>query len=144
MQKASTTDSLPVVVDGWSGSGKGAFLANFAAFYEHRHPEARVLLHFVGATSASQDIRELLLRVFTTLQQWYRLATDTWPYVLAGGRSAAYHHVRDSVHHVLHVRVGLASEVCVASLSVVHGDVCAHVVPRVGGAVIRMPGLRHA
>lgn len=56
-------DGPPLVVLGESGSGKSALLANWSIRYRAAHPEEMLLLHFIGATSASADWAAMLRRI---------------------------------------------------------------------------------
>lgn len=58
----------PLLVVGASGVGKTAFMARAAADVEAAHPEAAVVLRFVGATGRSADLRTLLQDLLTELR----------------------------------------------------------------------------
>lgn len=53
----------PVVVEGESGSGKSALLANWIQQYKSRFPHHPLFAHFTGCNSASTQIRNLLMRL---------------------------------------------------------------------------------
>jgi len=55
-------DDLPLVITGESGSGKSALLAHWTDRYIDSHPKVVVIRHFVGATSDSADLTEMLRR----------------------------------------------------------------------------------
>ncbi|HOD81015.1 MAG TPA: DUF4062 domain-containing protein, partial [Phycisphaerae bacterium] len=59
----------PLVVFGESGSGKSALLANWAFRHHREHPDVPVLLHFIGATSASTDWAAMLRRILSELKR---------------------------------------------------------------------------
>jgi hypothetical protein len=65
-----------MVVVGEAGSGKSAMLAKFVQDHQRKHPDQLVIPHFVGASAASTNVRQLLRRV------WYELVQGTG---LAGG-----------------------------------------------------------
>jgi len=56
-------DGPPLVVLGESGSGKSALLANWATRYRQQHPDALVLMHFIGGTPYSADWAAMLRRI---------------------------------------------------------------------------------
>lgn len=58
----NSTES-PLVLLGESGSGKSALLANWATRFRRMHPDAFLLLHFVGGTPQSADWTTMLRRV---------------------------------------------------------------------------------
>jgi hypothetical protein len=56
-----------MVLVGEAGSGKSAMLSKFVQDYKTKHPEQLVIAHFVGASAASVNVRQLLRRL------WYEL-----------------------------------------------------------------------
>ncbi len=64
-------DGLPLVVQGESGLGKSALLANWALRYRDRIPGAPavVLTHFIGAAPHSADWASMLRRLMRELQR---------------------------------------------------------------------------
>lgn len=52
-----------LVVTGSAGCGKSALLANFARQYTDEHPQDFVLVHFIGVSPGSTDIRRTLVRL---------------------------------------------------------------------------------
>lgn len=56
-----------MVVAGEPGGGKSAMLARFIREYESRFPEHLVISHFVGASAASTNMRQLLQRLWHEL-----------------------------------------------------------------------------
>jgi tetratricopeptide (TPR) repeat protein len=66
-------DGLPLVVLGESGSGKSALLANWGLHYMESHPDAFLILHFIGATPGSADWTTMLRRILGELKQRFVL-----------------------------------------------------------------------
>jgi tetratricopeptide (TPR) repeat protein len=66
----------PMAVVAAQGLGKSAFLSNFAARYRSAHPERLLITHYVGCTSASTDLTNLLQRMIGELWQ-YSVANET-------------------------------------------------------------------
>lgn len=59
-----TSRGQPVlVVEGQSGSGKSALLANWIHRWRNAHPEDSVFYHFIGCDAASTRLRNLLTRL---------------------------------------------------------------------------------
>jgi tetratricopeptide (TPR) repeat protein len=56
-------EDLPLVVEGESGLGKSALLANWARTYRERDPETPVLLHFAGASAQSSNWASMVRRL---------------------------------------------------------------------------------
>lgn len=56
-------DGPPLVVVGESGIGKSALLANWALAQRHAHPARPLVMHFIGATSASTNRDSMLRRL---------------------------------------------------------------------------------
>jgi len=71
--------NLPLVVTGGPGSGKSALLAYWSERYRRTHPDAFVITHYVGATSASTDNRSLLRRIMAEIQARYDIRERTLP-----------------------------------------------------------------
>ncbi|HYG59663.1 MAG TPA: AAA family ATPase [Symbiobacteriaceae bacterium] len=66
----------PVILTGESGVGKSALLAKWAERYHERHPEAFVVMHFVGATPYSTDWRSLVRRLLGECQQRFGIQVE--------------------------------------------------------------------
>jgi tetratricopeptide (TPR) repeat protein len=64
------TETKPLVIQGDSGSGKSALLANWILRYQNKNPEDLVFLHFVGGTGNSSDHLKLVQRLMETIQSW--------------------------------------------------------------------------
>ena len=73
---ADRDDPMGCVVTGPAGSGKSAVLAKFAQDYAARHPDQLVIAHFVGASSASTSLRQMLRRFCLILAKEFEY-TDT-------------------------------------------------------------------
>jgi hypothetical protein len=75
-------ESATLVVVGEPGGGKTAMLAKFVLDHQAKHPDRLVIPHFVGASAASTNIRQLLRRLWHELVQGAGLAggeLDTIP-----------------------------------------------------------------
>lgn len=66
-----------MVVAGEPGSGKSAMLAKFVQDHQRTHPEHLLIPHFVGASAASTNVRQLLRRLWHELVQGAGLAGGT-------------------------------------------------------------------
>ena len=66
----------PLAVLGESGSGKSALLANWALPYREQHPSELVLMHFIGASSASADWASMLRRIMGELARRFSLELE--------------------------------------------------------------------
>jgi Domain of unknown function (DUF4062) len=75
----SGSDSHPLVVFGPSGSGKSALLAKALERVRARHPEARVVGRFIGATPGSSVGRSLLASLGRQLAHEYQADESTVP-----------------------------------------------------------------
>jgi len=73
---ADGDETVPCLVTGPSGSGKSAALAKFATEYAESHADVLVIPHFVGASPASTNLRQMLRRFCMTLQREFRF-TET-------------------------------------------------------------------
>jgi len=69
MDFAESTETVPCLVTGPSGSGKSAVLAMFATRYQEEHPDTFVIPHFVGASPASTNLRLMLRRFCLMLRE---------------------------------------------------------------------------
>jgi len=69
-------ETAPCLVAGPSGSGKSAVLARLATTCAETHSDVLVVSHFVGASPASTDLRQMLRRFCLVLQQEFQF-TDT-------------------------------------------------------------------
>ena len=67
----ASSDPHPLAVWGPSGSGKSALMASAMAHGESRHPRARIVSRFIGATAASSDVRALLESVCRQITRLY-------------------------------------------------------------------------
>jgi len=63
------TPPPPLVISGEPGCGKSALIARFAEETMQRHPDWLVISHFVGASSASTNLRRMLRRFCTALNR---------------------------------------------------------------------------
>jgi hypothetical protein len=63
-----------IVLVGEPGSGKSAMLSKFARDYRSKHRDHLIIAHFVGASPASTNIRQLLRRLWHELVQAAGLA----------------------------------------------------------------------
>ncbi|MEW6348660.1 MAG: tetratricopeptide repeat protein [Thermodesulfobacteriota bacterium] len=66
----------PLVITGESGAGKSALLANWANRYVRAHPDAFVVLHFIGGTPQSSDYLGLVHRILGEIKRRYGLRRD--------------------------------------------------------------------
>lgn len=66
----------PLVLLGESGSGKSALLANWASEYQEHHPDKKVILHFIGASSYSADWKAMLRRIIGELIQHFDIQLE--------------------------------------------------------------------
>jgi telomerase protein component 1 len=73
---ADGDETVPCLVTGPSGSGKSAALARFATDYTERHPQTLVIPHFIGASPASTNLRQMLRRFCMVLAREFAF-TDT-------------------------------------------------------------------
>jgi hypothetical protein len=64
------------LVTGPSGSGKSAALARFATDYPQKHPRTLVIPHFIGASPASTNPRQMLRRFCLSLKNSFGFAED--------------------------------------------------------------------
>ena len=62
-QHASGRGQPMLVVEGQSGSGKSALLANWISQWREAHPEDSVFYHFTGCDAASTRLRNLMSRL---------------------------------------------------------------------------------
>lgn len=70
-------DSVPVVVRGVSGSGATALLAATCKQYVRKNPRTFTILHIVGATPSSTDVRAFMLRIARELCWRFLLDINT-------------------------------------------------------------------
>jgi len=68
--------TVPGLVTGPSGSGKSAVLAMFANTYREQHPDALLILHFIGASPTSTSLRQTLRRLCAILKTEFGYADD--------------------------------------------------------------------
>lgn len=66
----ASASSKPLVVSAEQGLGKSAFLANFAARYRLSHPERLLITHYVGCTSNSTTLTNVLQRMIGELWKY--------------------------------------------------------------------------
>lgn len=76
LTEAANGDGPPLVVLGASGSGKSALLANWTRRFQAEHPDELLLLHFIGATSASADWAAMLRRILQELKRHFGLPQE--------------------------------------------------------------------
>jgi hypothetical protein len=76
LEYAEGDETVPCLVTGPSGSGKSAALARFATQYTESHADVLVLPHFVGASPASTNLRQVLRRLCLALQRGFQF-TET-------------------------------------------------------------------
>jgi hypothetical protein len=62
-QHAAGRGQATLVVEGQSGSGKSALLANWISIWRQAHPEDSIFCHFTGCDAASTRLRNLLTRL---------------------------------------------------------------------------------
>lgn len=62
----------PLLVSADQGMGKSAFISNFAARYRQSHPERLLIAHYVGCTSSSTSITNILQRLIGELWKYSR------------------------------------------------------------------------
>lgn len=70
------SEDPPLVVLGESGVGKSALLANWMQHYRQAHPDAFVLVHFIGSTPQSADYTAILRRIMGELKRRYDLPQE--------------------------------------------------------------------
>ena len=68
--------TVPCLVTGRSGSGKSAVLARFVRRYAESRPEVLVVPHFVGASPASTNLRQMLRRFCLILKDRFGLPEE--------------------------------------------------------------------
>ncbi|HYG58749.1 MAG TPA: AAA family ATPase [Symbiobacteriaceae bacterium] len=71
------SSAQPLILTGESGVGKSAVLAAWAERYQPSHPEAMLLVHFVGATTYSADWRVLVRRVLGEIQRCFGVRVES-------------------------------------------------------------------
>ena len=64
------SEELPLVIQGESGSGKSALIANWVEGYRKKHPDDFILLHFIGSTADSADYVSLLRRIMLEIKAY--------------------------------------------------------------------------
>jgi len=74
-QHAKKND-LPIVVQGESGSGKSALLANWALNYKKEYPKDLVIMHFIGASASSIDWASMLRRIMAEFKRHFDIKQD--------------------------------------------------------------------
>jgi hypothetical protein len=75
-QYADTSNEIPCLVTGPSGSGKSAVLARFVTTFRQQHPDVFVLPHFVGASPRSTGLRDMLRRLCLSIKQRFALPDE--------------------------------------------------------------------
>ena len=73
---ADGSQTMPCLVTGVSGSGKSAALARFVRVYRRARPETTVIAHFIGASPASTNPRQMLRRFCLSLKDVFGFAED--------------------------------------------------------------------
>jgi len=66
----------PVIVSGTPGSGKSALLAKFVDQVRKLNPDTPIMYHFVGASPASTDPRQMLLRLCKELAKKFNFEEE--------------------------------------------------------------------
>jgi nephrocystin-3 len=69
LSKALDSGEQRIVIEGASGGGKSALLANFLEDYQRRHPKCRVHSHYLGASADAADPVALVRRLITFIQR---------------------------------------------------------------------------
>ena len=69
LDKHASSSNQPLVILGESGCGKSALLANWVFRYREKHPDEKLFMHFIGATSSSTDWKFMLRRIMEELKQ---------------------------------------------------------------------------
>ncbi|MEW6386990.1 MAG: tetratricopeptide repeat protein [Thermodesulfobacteriota bacterium] len=69
LDKHAASDDKPLVLQGESGVGKSALLANWLLAYREKHPDDFVFCHFIGATPQSTDYVDLLHRLISEIKR---------------------------------------------------------------------------
>lgn len=64
----ASSDGLPLVLLGDSGSGKSALLANWTDRYREKHPEDFIICHYIGGTPDSADHVAMLRRIMEEIR----------------------------------------------------------------------------
>lgn len=59
---AEGNDTLPCLVTGPGGAGKSAILSRLVTDFRRKHPQALLIPHFIGASSTSTSLRDMLRR----------------------------------------------------------------------------------
>ena len=67
------SSQVPLVLTGDSGMGKSALLANWAKEYQLLHPEAFVLIHFIGSTAQSTSHIAIQRRIMAELKRRFQM-----------------------------------------------------------------------
>jgi nephrocystin-3 len=70
------SENQPLVVLGESGSGKSALLANWAINYRKAHPDAFLLMHFIGARPYSSDWAAMTRRIMAELKRCFDIQQE--------------------------------------------------------------------
>jgi nephrocystin-3 len=76
LDRHAAEGSPPLVVQGESGWGKSALLANWALRYHKRHPEDCLITHFVGASTRSADWAMMVRRIMGELKRHFKIRQD--------------------------------------------------------------------
>ena len=66
----------PLIILGESGSGKSTLLANWAINYRKAHPEAFLLMHFIGAAPYSADWAAMVRRIMAELKRRFDIQQE--------------------------------------------------------------------
>jgi len=69
-------DSTPLILWGRSGLGKSALMAHLASEYERQHPDAFVVLHFVGASAGASSAADVMRRIAAEIKLRYDLPDE--------------------------------------------------------------------
>lgn len=76
---ANGSEEKPCLVTAPSGAGKSAALAQFVKVYQEQHLDALVIPHFVGASPASTNLRQVLLRLCLILKDQFKFVDEVSP-----------------------------------------------------------------
>lgn len=76
---ANGADEIPCLVTAPSGAGKSAALAKFVEVYREQNRDTLVIPHFVGASPASTNLRQVLFRLCLILKDQFKFADEVPP-----------------------------------------------------------------
>jgi tetratricopeptide (TPR) repeat protein len=73
LDEHASGEGPPLVIEGDSGSGKSALLANWALQYRRDHAHEPLLMHFIGASAYSADWAAMLRRIMGELKRLFNI-----------------------------------------------------------------------